>query len=125
VEVLLLAALAWAAVMRTGGEWRMVLTEALLLLLLPAAAHCLMAMVSGRAFGLSVTAGTLRVGGMGLLTAEFLTVKRGCMSSVRLRQGLWERANGRCSAVLFPKGSRRGVKGGCLPYERTMALFGA
>jgi hypothetical protein len=84
--------------------------------------HCLTAVRFGGEAGVSISAGTLRMEGMGLLSAERLTLRRGCLAAVRVRQGLTDRAANRCTAELIPKGCRRGGQCRALPYEKLLAI---
>ncbi len=84
--------------------------------------HCLTAVRFGGEAGVSISAGTLRMEGMGMLSAERLTLRRGCLAAVRVRQGLTDRAANRCTAELIPKGCRRGGQCTSLPYEKLLAI---
>lgn len=84
--------------------------------------HCLTAVRFGRESGMVITSGALRIGGMRFLSAQRLTVRRGCLAAVRLRRSLPDRAGGTCTAELLPKGSRRGCLCRQVPYDKLLAV---
>lgn len=113
---------AWLAMLPVTGEMRAFCMAAAVIVFVCAIIHCVMALDCGREFGISISSGTLRIGGMGLLSAEYLTIRRGNLSAVRIQQGIFAQISGRCTAELIPKGSRRGVKSICIPYGKMLAI---
>ena len=77
----------------------------------------------GRTFGITVSSSSVRAAGMGLLTAESLTLRRGCLAEVRVGRTPIDRVHGLCTVELIPKGCRCGVKCRCMPYDRAQALM--
>lgn len=84
--------------------------------------HCLTAWKCSGNFGVNISGSTLRVGGMKLLEAEYLTLHRGKFAVIRIRQNFFDRLRGTCTAEFIPKGCRRGVKCRCISYERIIAV---
>ena len=77
----------------------------------------------GRSLGISVSPSSVRAEGMGLLTAEAVTLRRGCLAKVRIGRTPADRVKGLCTVELIPKGCRSGVKCRCMPYDRVQALL--
>lgn len=88
---------------------------------LPALGQCLMGLRFGEESGLAASSSALRIGGMGMLCARRLTLRRGCLGRLTLRRGLLDRLDGTCAAALRPKGWRSGIVCRALPE----AAFGA
>lgn len=85
--------------------------------------QCAAGVSVGRISGISVSPSSVYAAGMGLLTAETLTLRRGCLAGVRVIRTSVDRINGLCTVELIAKGCRRGVKCRCMPYERVQALL--
>lgn len=113
---------AWLASMPVVGEVRSFCMSAAAIVIAGVIIHCIMALNCGREFGISISPGTLRIGGMGLLSAEYLTIRRGNLSAVRICQSMFDQISGRCTAELVPKGMRHGVKCRCIPFDKMMAI---
>lgn len=122
IAVLFGAVFVWLATLFLTGERRVFVMALAVIGLMAAVCQCLMAVNDGREFGIGITAGTLRIGGMGLLSAEYLTIRRGSLSAVKIQQGPFGQMRGTCTAELIPKGSRRGVKCPCIPYDKMLAI---
>lgn len=116
------AVFVWSATLPITGEMRAFCLALAAIGLAAAVSQCLMVLACAREFGVSISAGTLRIGGMRLLSAEYLTIRRGNLSAVRIRQGIFGQMSGRCTAELIPKGYRRGVKCRCIPYDKMLAI---
>lgn len=116
------AVLVWLFTLPITGEMRVFCMACTAIGLIAAVIHSVMGIRCGRECGISISAGTLRIGGMKLLSAEYLTICRGNLSAVKIRQNLLEQMNGSCTAELIPKGSRRGVKCRCIPYDKMVAI---
>lgn len=104
------------------GTMRRFASAALTAALLTALLHCMTALRFGEDSGIHIGAGTLSVGGMGLLSARRLTLRRGCLAAVKIRRGLRERMKGFCTAELIPKGTRRGGVCRQIPYDKLLAI---
>lgn len=116
------AVLVWVATLPITGELRSFLIAAAVIGLTATMAQCIMGIGCGQEFGIHITAGTLRIGGMGLLSAEYLTLRRGNLSAVKIQQGLLGQMRGTCTTELIPKGSRRSVTCRCIPYDKILAI---
>lgn len=85
-------------------------------------AHCLIALKSCGDFGVSISGSSIRIGGMTLLGAEYLTLRRGKFAVIKIRQNFFDRLNGTCTAEFIAKGCKRGVKCHCMSYDRIAAI---
>lgn len=85
--------------------------------------QCAAGVSIGRTWGISVSPSSVRAAGMGLLTSEVWTLRRGCLAEVRVGRTPVDRVNGFCTVELIPKGCRSGVNCRCMPYDRVQALL--
>ena len=91
-----------------------------------AAVYCADVRSRCRRFGLEVTPSYLRVRGVGISrpgSVGVLTLRRGCLSGVRMTRRISDRLRGSCTAAVYPKGAGTAVRCGALPYEKTAALL--
>ncbi len=112
----------WLAMLSVTGEMRAFCTASAVIIFVFATVHCIMALSCGTEFGITISSGTLRIGGMRLLSVEYLTIRRGNLSSVKIKQGVFAQISGRCSVELIPRGSRSGGKSLCVPYDKMLAI---
>lgn len=85
--------------------------------------QCAAGVRMGGTFGIAVSPSAVRAAGVRLLTAETLTLRRGCLAEVRVTRRFADRVNGLCSVDLIPKGCRHGIQCHCMPYDRVQALL--
>lgn len=111
----------WTAVYFDGEHTGQMPVTALLLL--AAAVQCGMGILCGSRFGVEILPGAVRISGMGHWCAECLTLRRGQLSEVRVSRSVWEQVKGQCTAEIFPKGCRRGVKCRCVPFDKMAAIL--
>ena len=72
-------------------------------------------------FGISLANGSVRACGMTPIMCKYMTLRIGQISVIKIRRGFADKLRGTCTAEIIPKGSKRGVKCRCLPYERFLA----
>ena len=95
---------------------------------LPAAAvilrQALVYALAGRKASVRTFGDCVEICGVRGAGAVKLRVMRGCIAQVKLVQHPFQRACGRCSLYILPRGMRRGIWCRHLPYRRCLSLIG-